>query len=189
MAGGYATQLVETGAFFARSTRAPAVESWTMTADQVDAWLKAASVGDVLRYAHGPSLIQGAAAKRVRDAIDLGEVIPLPQKRCDDGGFDYRVVRNRVRVVRNVPSALDAGMRAVLQLLTEAAELGRVAPSDSAMGAALGGTPDQVKWALRKLVAGKWIETRIQASPRNPKFRVVKICATGVQTAGPGDDR
>lgn len=185
MRGGNAAQTVEVNAFFTAPSRAPAVESWTLTAAQVDKWLKTARVGDVLRYAHGPCLVQGSAAARIRELIASEDVTALPQKRADDGGFDYRVVRNRVRVVRNVPSVVDRGMAAVLQLLTEAADAKAPCPSDSDMGRQLGGTPDQVKWALRKLVAAKLVATRIVGTRRNPKFRVVTILATGAETAMP----
>lgn len=184
--GGIATQPIDSTVFFPTRRPPPAVESWTLTGDQVDQWLKRARPGEVLVYAHGPSLIQGAAAARIRALIKSDDVIPLPQRRSADGGFDYRVVRNRVRTVRNAPVRLDAGMRGVLDLLTEAAAQGRRCPSDADMGARLGGTPDQVKWAVRRLVAGKWIETRIVGTPRNSKFRVVRILSTGAETALPG---
>lgn len=159
-----------------------------MTAADVDAWLKRSKPGDVLVYARGPSLIQGAAAARIRALLDSEEVIALPQRRNAGGGFDYRVVRYRVRVVCDRrPAQCDAAMAAVLARLEEAAAAGDRCPSDAELGRALGGSADQVKWAIKKLRASKLIATRICATQANPRFRVVTICRTGAQTAAPAD--
>lgn len=162
------------------------VESWTLTEADVDAWLRGSRQGDVLVYAHGPSLIQGAAAARVRVLIDSHEVIALPQRRAGDGGFDYRIARNRVRTVTERPPVCDPHMMAVLLVLQDAAAAGERCPSDADMGARTGLSAEQVKWQLRKLQSGKFIQRRFVPIPGDPKYRVVKVVATGAETAMPG---
>lgn len=185
--GGMSAQHAEKPSVFPSITSVikPAVESWTLTEADVNAWLKQAHQGDVLRYAVGPTLIQGAAAARIRQLIGSQDVVPLPQRRNAAGGFDYRVARNRVRVVKQRPAKLDAGMAAVLAKLEEAADAKARCPSDAELGQALGGSADQVKWAIKKLRAARFIQTRVVATQAAPKFRVVTICRTGAETALP----
>lgn len=165
--------------------RPRAVESWTSTAADVDAWLDRAKQGDVLIYAHGPTLIQGAAAARIRKMIDDGDVVALPQRRCADGGFDYRVARNRARLVSQRAPVCDPTMMRVLLEVQADAAAHRRCRSDAELGQATGLTADQVKWQLKKLEAGKFIARRTVGCRADPKFRVVKVVATGAETAMP----
>lgn len=177
--------------FGARSTasaaaaRRAAVESWTVTEADIDAWLKTAQVGDLFVYCHGPQLVQGAAAARVRALAAAGEVIPH-NKRADDGGLDFFVRRNRVRVVTHRAPVCDPCMLAVLVVLQEAAQDGRRCPSDADLAQAVDLSADQVKWHLKKLEQARFIARRCAPTRGDNRFRVVKIIATGMETAGPG---
>lgn len=187
--GGIAAQ--DFGGAYARRGSRTAVESWTLTVVQVERWLRSARQGDVLAYAHGPTLVQGDAAARIRKLIDSGEVIALPQRRADDGGFDYRVVRNRVRVVKP-PRAVandvlgNPAAQAIFDRLQLAVERAERCPSDAALATGAGCTIDQAKWQLKKLAGAGLIATRAVPTQVDPKFRVVTICATGAETALPG---
>lgn len=167
------------------AVRAAPVESWTITEADVDAWLSHARQGDVLVYAHGPSLIQGAAAARIRALIEARDVLALPQRRVADGGFDYRVVRHRVRVVTERAPVCDPNMLAVLTELQDDAQRGRRCRSDDELGEATGLSANQVKWQLKKLEAAGMIERRTLHVAGDAKFRVVKVIATGMETRGP----
>lgn len=170
-----------------RLHRRPAVESWTLTVEQVEHWYKAARTGEVLVYAHGPSLIPGGAGARVRELIGTREAIPLPLVRAVDGGFDYRVARNRIRlVVDRRDSSLTPLAEAILERIEHAAAAGERCPSDSALGRAFNVTTDQAKWALRTLTQSGRIRTRMMPTRTEPRFRIVEVLASGKQTAGPG---
>jgi hypothetical protein len=160
------------------------VESWTATEADVLAWLDSARQGDRFIYAHGPSLIQGAAAALVGRLKDTGEIVPH-NKRSEDGGFDFIVIRNRVRTVTARPPVCDPHMMAVLLVAQEAAAAGERCPSDAEIGARTALSADQVKWQLKKLEAGRFIARRFVPTAAEPKFRVVKVIATGAETAGP----
>jgi len=170
-----------------RSGRRAAVESWTATSDDIDAWLKIARVGDTFVYCYGPELIRGAAFKRVSDLARAGEIIPHNRRRGDDG-FDFFIRRSRVRVVtqRPAPPACDPDMLAVLLILQDAAQHGRRCPFDTDIAAALDLTADQVKWRVAKLADARLIERRTLPLRGGAKFRIVKIVSTGMETAGPG---
>lgn len=165
--------------------RAHASESWIVPAADIDAWLKIAKTGETFIYCHGPQLVQGAAAARVRDLAEAGEVIPH-HKRADDGGFDFLVRRNRVRTV-TAPRApvIDPAMMAVMLVVNDAAQARRRCPSDAAIGEAASLRAPQVKWQLQKLKEARMIECRTVPAPGDNRFRVVRIVATGAETAGP----
>jgi hypothetical protein len=170
----------------AAAARRTAVESWTVTEGDIDAWLKTARIGETFVYCHGPQLVQGAAAARVRALADAGEVIPH-NKRAGDGGLDFFVRRNRVRVVTQRAPVCDPQMMAVLLVIQDAAQDGRQCPTDVDIAADTDLHVEQVKWALRKLVDAKFIERRTVAVPGKgtARFRIVKVIATGMETAGP----
>lgn len=189
--GGSTAQQLGASGFAPRGPKRPAVESWTLTAEAVERWVKGAQTGEQLVYAHGPNLIDGAVAARVRELAAISEVLPR-QRRAADGSLDYFVIRNRVRVVRpprQGPAAIVLGdhERAILMKLKEAARTGQRCPSDSALGFAVGLRPDQAKWQLRKLTQKGLIKTRVVTTPTNPKFRIVTIVETGFETAAPGE--
>lgn len=168
-----------------RSGRAS--ESWTHTADEVDAWLKTARPGETFLYAHGPQLVQGGAAARVRDLTKKGDVTPHHQ-RAPDGGFDF-IVRRCCRRPRSSAArepVVSAAMMAVLVAVQEDAQAARRCRSDSEIAAATRLTPDQVKWQLKKLEEAKFISRQtINVSRADPRFRVVTIIATGQSTLTP----
>lgn len=175
-----------------RSANAPhasAIESWTLTLAAVEAWLADAKQGDTLTYAHGPTLVRGAAAEHLRRLESDGEVV-LCQKRSG-AGFDYRAIRNRVRVVtqrseRLAPAGLLTPlMRDLLVLIEAAARQGKRCPSNSDLAKGLGVPEEGAKWHLRKLASAGIIRTRIVPAPGEPKFRIVEIVGSGLQTASP----
>ena len=169
-----------------------AVESWTLTLAAVDRWLGSAKQGETLTYAHGPSLVRGAAAEHLRRLEQQGEVI-LCQKRTDPGGFDYRAIRNRVRVVRARPvkprRTIEPLQRDLVVLLEASARQGRRCPSNPDLAQALGITVEQVKWEMRKAASAGLIRTRLVPAPGDPKFRVVAIVGSGLETAPPEGGR
>jgi hypothetical protein len=169
-----------------RGPQGRAQESWTVTEADIDAWLKTAQVGDTFVYCHGPDLIRGGAYARVQALVTSGDVIPH-HRRANDGGFDYFVRRNRVRVV--TPRICDPMMMSVLLVVQDAAQDGRRCPSDAQIGEAADLSPDQVKWCLKKLDAAGFITRKCVPVPGDARFRVVKVIATGCETAGPGSDR
>jgi hypothetical protein len=169
----------------AAGRRSPAVESWTATAADVEAWLKRAKPGDRFVYATGPTLIQGAAAALVRKLRDAGEIASHNQRNRHSNVLEYVAIRNRVRVVTQRPPVCCPNMMAVLVELQEAAQAGARCPSDSEIGDRAGLTSGQVKWQLEKLEAAKMIERRNVPAPGDSRFRVVKVIATGAETAGP----
>jgi hypothetical protein len=77
-------------------------------------------------------------------------------------------------------------MMAVLVELQDDAQNHRRCRSDAELGEATGMTADQVKWQLKKLGEAKMIERRIVPAPGDLRFRVVKVVATGAETALPG---
>jgi hypothetical protein len=166
------------------SRRQQPVESWALPAEQVERWLKSARVGDQLVYARGPSLIGCAAAELVRRLAREGAVYPFP-RRFDEQCSDYIVRLLRVRVVTQRTPVVDPNMLAVLVVIQDAAALGERCPSDAAIAAETGLSADQVKWQLKKLMAARMIEKRIVACTTDPKFRVVRVVATGAETRGP----
>lgn len=163
-----------------RSGRAS--ECWTVTAADIDAWLKTAQPGEAFVYAHGPQLVQGGAAARVTELTAKGEVTPH-HKRASDGGFDFLIRRNRMQV-RRAP-VCDPNMLAVLVVLQDAAANRERCPSDAEIGEATGLTADQVKWQLKKLEGAAFIIRRTVRAKADPRFRVVTVVATGASTAGP----
>jgi DNA-binding MarR family transcriptional regulator len=77
-------------------------------------------------------------------------------------------------------------MMAVLVELQDDAQNHRRCRSDADLGEATGMTADQVKWQLKKLEARRMIERRtVPKRPATARFRVVKVVATGAETAGP----
>lgn len=164
-------------------------ESWTLTAEQVERWLKRARTGEDLVYAHGPTLIDGAAAALVRRLAATKEAVPW-QRRVDDRTRDYLIRRNRVRVVRDMPPEpprVNAEMLIVLVELQDAAAGRRRCPSDAGIAARTGLDVRQVKYQMEKLRRDRLVETRIVPCKTDAKFRIVKIVATGMETAGPED--
>lgn len=178
--------------------RPPAVESWTSTLADVEAWLSRAGVGDRLIYAHGPYLVRGAGAEYLF-ALGQQNVVFLYQKRAPDGLTDYCAMRNRVRTVsRRSGGAVDREngrqaaaisplMNGLLMQLKAAARQGQRCPPNSELAEALGTTIEDAKWQMRKLASAGLIRTRLMPAPGEPKFRIVEIVATGVETAGPGE--
>jgi hypothetical protein len=169
----------------AAGRRPAAVESWTATAADVEAWMAAAKPGDRFVYATGPTLIQGAAAALVRKLRDAGEIASHNQRNRFSNALEYVAIRNRVRVVTQRAPVCCPNMMAVLVELQNAAQAGIRCPSDSEIGARTGLTGGQVKWQLEKLEAAKMIERRNVPAPSDSRFRVVKVIATGAETAGP----
>jgi hypothetical protein len=165
-----------------------AVESWTLTLVAVEQWLTSAKQGDTLTYAHGPTLVRGAAAQHLLRLEHRGEVI-LCQKRTESGGFDYRAIRNRVRVVAERPSRPRGEttplIRDLLVLIEAAARQGKRCPSDYDLARGLGSPEAGAKWQLRMAMAAGLVRTRIVPAPGEPKFRIVEIVASGLATAGP----
>ena len=166
------------------------MDCWTLSIASVDRWLKNSQTGDTLIYAHGPTIIDQALAEHMTRLAAAKEV-HLHPRRSTDGGLDRVAVRNRVRVAlpsRQRPTAaaaLDPAMAALLLKLKHCAREGARCQSDKALGASLGLTADQVKWAMKKLKTAGLIQTRIVATPSDAKFRVVTIVATGFETALP----
>jgi hypothetical protein len=134
-------------------------------------------------YAHGPQLVQGGAAARVKELPRPGNVTPH-HKRAADGGFDFLIRRNRVRAIVRAP-VCDPMMLAVLVVVQDAAANGERCPSDAEIGAATGLTASQAKWQLQKLEGASFIVRRTVWTKADPKFRVVTVVATGASTAGP----
>jgi hypothetical protein len=167
------------------SQRAAAVESWTATAADVDAWLGSAKPGERLVYARGPQLVQGAAAALLRKLTDAGEVITHNRRDPATGLLEFIAVRNRVRLVTQRAPACDAHMMAVLLVVNDAALNGERCPSDAAIGDQTGLTADQAKWQLKKLADAKLIERRNVPTKSDSRFRVVRVVATGAETASP----
>ncbi|HVM38319.1 MAG TPA: GntR family transcriptional regulator [Sphingomicrobium sp.] len=165
-------------------------ESYSITLDRLGEWLRSSKPGDRLTYAHGPYLVATELAARVRGLID-GEEVHHRRYRADDGAFDYVIIRNRVRVAlpprprRDTAIDLDAIMSGLFLLLKATARRGERCPSDSALAQALGVSRDQVKWALRKLVAAGLVASRVVPAAGDPKYRVVTVVATGRETALP----
>lgn len=159
-------------------------DCWTVTAADVDAWLRIAQPGETFVYCHGPQLVQGGAAARVGQLTRSNDVTPH-HKRTDDGGFDFFIRRNRP--VKKAPRApvCDPPMLAVLCELQQAAQRGERCPSDADLGAATDLNADQVKWHLKKLEDSRFITRRTVRTRTCERFRIVTITATGASTAGP----
>lgn len=167
----------------AASPRVEVVESWTSTAADVEAWLSRAKAGDRFVYATGPSLVRGAAAALVGKLRDAGVVSPH-NRRNDAGVLEYVIVRCAARkVVR--PPVCDPNMMALLVELQDDAQNHRRCRSDAELGNAIGLTADQVKGQLKKLEAARFIERRTVPIGSDPRFRIVRVIATGAETAGP----
>lgn len=160
------------------------VECWVVPASDVDAWLNRARPGETFIYCHGPQLVDGAAAARVRALVASGDVIPH-NRRADDGGLDFFVRRNRVRKVVARAPVCDPHMMHVLLIVQSVAEQGERCPSDAQIGEAADISADQVKYALKKLEGAKMIARRTVPVAGDPKFRVIKVLATGAETASP----
>lgn len=172
--------------------RPPAIESWTSTLADVEAWLKRAKVGDRLIYAHGPFLVRGAGAEYLF-ALGQQNVVFLYQKRAADGLTDYCAMRNRVRLIIDRPAKvrteLTPVMNGLLMRLKAAARQGQRCPTNIELAEALGTTIEDAKWQMRKLASAGLIRTRLMPAPGEPKFRIVEIVATGHCTAAPGEAR
>lgn len=164
-----------------RSGRAS--ECWTVTAADVDAWLRTAQAGEAFVYAHGPQLVQGGAAGRVAELTKSGDVTPH-HIRTDDGGFDFLIRRNALKRTARAPIC-DPIMLSVLVVLQDAASNKERCPSDAEIGEAAGLTADQVKWQLKKLEGAKFIIRQTLKTRADPRFRMVTVIATGAATAGP----
>lgn len=170
------------------------IESWSKPLAAVERWLKSSRTGDQLVYAHGINLLDLELGQEMRRLHEAGEV-RLRQRRTDDGGIDFYVIRNRVRVQlpprprRQAGPVMDPAMSAVFLRLKAEARQGLRCSSDKVLGETLGLTADQVKWAIRKLVAAELIRTRLVPTRCEPKYRVVSIVATGLETALPGEER
>jgi hypothetical protein len=162
---------------------AGAAECWTATAQDVDAFVKRARQGETFVYAHGPVLVQGAAAARVAQLTASGDVIPH-HRRAADNGFDF-IIRRQRRPQPKRPPVCDPLMLSVLVVLQEAAGNHERCPSDAAIGEATGLTADQVKWQLKKLKGSGFVRVTTVPTPRDSRFRVVTVVATGSTTAGP----
>lgn len=156
-------------------------ESWTVTAADVDAWLRTADVGEAFVYAHGPQLVQGGAAQRITQLTQSGDVTPH-HVRTPDGGFDFLIRRNRVKVTKAPVCAPD--MLALLVELQDAAMNARRCPSDADLAEATGFVVGTVKWLLKRLEDGGFIR-RATLRTRTGPFRQVTVVATGATTAGP----
>lgn len=168
------------------ATARDAVESWTSTAADVEAFVKRARPGDRFVYATGPTLVQGAAAALVRKLDAAGEVAAHNRRNKATGGLEYVIIRNRIRVVTQRPPVCTPLMMAVLVELQDAAMNKRRCPSDAEIGLATGMTADQVKWQMKKLEEIGLIIRRMVPAPGDNRFRVVKVIATGHETACPG---
>lgn len=160
-------------------------ESWTCTESDLEAWLKNARTGDRFVYARGPSLIQGAAAAKVKALRERGEISSHNQRNRVTGDLEYIVIRNRIRVEVLRAPVCTPDMMAVLVELQDDAQNHRRCRSDAELADAAGITADQAKWQLKKLEAAKMIERRTVPAPGDPRFRVVRVVATGAETAGP----
>lgn len=156
-------------------------ECWTVTAADVDAWLRTAQPGELFVYAHGPQLVQGGAAARVYELAKRGDVTPH-NKRAEDGGFAFLIVKNKVKITRAPVCAPD--MLAVLVVLQDAAATGARCPSDSEIADATGIPAGTVKWLLKRLEDGRFIQRQTLRTRAGP-FRQVTVVATGAATAGP----
>jgi hypothetical protein len=159
-----------------------AAESWTVTAADVDAWLRTAHPGEAFVYAHGPQLVQGGAAGRVAALTQSGDVTPH-HKRTADGGFDFIVRRCAPRPSARAP-VCTADMLSVLVELQDAAMNRRKCPSDADLAHATGVAPGTVKWLVRRLEEGGFIKRQTLRTRSGP-FRQVTVVATGATTAGP----
>lgn len=163
-----------------------AVPCWTSTAEDVDAWLRAAQAGDTFVYAYGPQLVQGGAAARVGELYQSGDVTPH-HKRRDDGGFDFLIRRNAARRFTSSGPVCTPDMLAVLVVIQDAADNARRCPADDAIAAATGLTARAVKWQIEKLEAARFIARRTvrRKVQSDPFYRIVTVVATGAATAGP----
>lgn len=165
---------------------------WVLTCQEVEDWMKQARCGERLRYGQGRQLVRGATSALMRRLADAGDVHLFQPRSASGDGFDFLAVRNRIKVevqhkaprIQAGP-ALDPNSSALLLKLKTVARLGDVCPSDKQLGLALGLTRDQVKWSLKKLVTADLVATRIEPTARHPKFRVVRIIASGRETKGP----
>lgn len=160
-------------------------ESWTCTESDLDAWLKTARTGDRFVYARGPSLVQGAAAAKVKKLRERGEVSAHNQRNRATNDLEYIVIRNRIRVELLRAPVCTPDMLSVLVELQDDAQNHRRCRSDAEIADAAGMTVDQAKWQLKKLEAAKMIERRTVPAAGDPRFRVVRVVATGAETAGP----
>lgn len=169
---------------------APAFDGWVRPIAAIDAWLNGAQCGDRLTYAHGHTLLDEQLAAHMGKLQHEGEV-RLHRNRADDGAFDYFAIRNRVRVQlpprprRQAGPVLTPAMSAVFLKLKAVARLKQRCPTNQQLASDLGLSAEEVKWAMRQLRAGELIHTRLVPVPGDPKYRIVTIVATGLETASP----
>lgn len=176
----------------ARRADAAAPIDHVLSVAEVQAWMKTAQCGDRLRYAQGRQLVRGETARLMRTLQDSGEVKLFQPRSASGDGFDYLAIRNRVKVETQRPAprvqagpVLDETTSAIFLMLKTAARLRYRCPSDGDMAKQFGKSRNQVGWSIRKLVDLKLIEKRIEPTPVDSKFRVVRIIQSGHETAGP----
>lgn len=169
-------------------------DSWCRSIPAIDAWLADSKPGDQIVYNHASFMLDPELAKHMRKLEGRGEVC-LNQRRASDGAIDYVATRNRVRVTTlpkqpSKPSAveLDPEMSALFLRLKACARGRERCPSDTVLGQPLGLSPHQVQWAMKKLKAAGLIRTRLVPTASDPKYRVVTIVATGLETALPAGE-
>lgn len=159
------------------------VESWTCTEADLAAWFRNAKSGDRFIYAKGPCLVQGAAAA-LAGRLAKDRAISTHNRRDASGTLEYLAIRCApLATVR--PPVCDPNMMALLVELQDDAQNKRRCRSDAQLGLAIGLTADQVKGQLKKLEAARMIERRTVATPNDARFRIVRVIATGAETAGP----
>lgn len=165
---------------------------WVLPPAEVEAWMKRAQCGDRLRYGQGRQLVRGETSKLMRTLAASGDVHLFQPRSATGDGFDFLAVRNRVKIEvppkpprGQVGPVLDPVTNALFLKLKSVARTGERCPSDAALAKALGVTRNQIGWSLRKLVDLKLIDKRIEATPKDPKFRVVRIIDSGRETAVP----
>ena len=158
-----------------------------MTAEAVEAWVKAARAGDELIYAEGHLPVWAKAPRRLRDLYADGLVaLTMDHRQTPKHYIAQRTARSwpasarpRRRVGRQIPNK-DPHLAVLAELLAEWAERGEPCRTNAAI-ARLMGIADKVRvsYLLRCLVGEGLIRNVAIAEP---PFRVITIVATGKAT-------
>jgi len=158
--------------------------AFTVTVEDVEAWVTMAEPGDELVYATGIALPASApAVVAVRDLVADGLV--RTHMRRVGKGFEYFAIRrapevNPVQPPRHVAPPRDDGDTRVLRVLTRAANLRQVCPTNAEIARECG-LKDAVaaSYRLRKLIADGAIKSEDQGPNQR---RIVTIVGTGAST-------
>ncbi len=174
-------ELMRAGSFVAA---AHAIASWTMHA----------APGRICVYARVERLSRGGVGERVRQLHAAGLLRMLPQRRAENGLFEYRAQRTALPFSQGRPVPDEAGLsaeaRLLLDLLVQVADEGAVCPTDHDLAALLGmKSPSQVGRLMAQLRLRRLIATEMVPGPAKMPVRVVTIAETGAVTAPPAKGR